>query len=310
MQKGRVVAKDLEQRKGPSARSEVKALEDYNQGPLIEAFRGAPLFSHKGQSKKKLLGSATAKKRSSSAAGLDIKKEQKKPRVARCLEYFEDVIKGFLQSSLVIPDEFETAGNFEAIDDGFEASLGLFKGSARGKRKVDVNLDFYQTMFRSVKESDVVKHMKVFVACDSHFSAMVQGDQSVLTFQWERTRRNHINTDEDLFSLVKDMKSMFLPDEVISKKKARHPLKSHADYNSAAFLVSFQVWSIGVRFVQMSFLSLTSVVSVVAQEKVYRKCRVLKIGQRFSEFVLHRLHGGDKERFEEDHPQIAGSTLE
>ena len=285
-------------------------MKDHNKGPLIEGFRGASLFSHKRQSEKNLLGSATAKKRSSSAAGFDIKEEQKKPRAAHWLEYFADVTKGFLQSSLVTPDELETAGNFGAIDDGLEASLALFKGSARGKRKVDVNLDFYQTMFRSVKESDVVKHMKVFVACDSHFSAMVQGDQSVLTFQWERTRWNHINTDENLFSLVKDMKSMFLPDEVIVKKKVRHPLKSHADYNSAAFLVSFQVWSIGVRFVQMSFLSLTSVVSVVAQEKVCRKCRVLKIGQRFSEFVLHRLHGGDKERFEENHPRIAGSTLE
>jgi acyl-CoA hydrolase len=264
LQTGRAVAEDLKQKKGLSGRGEVRALRDYNKGPLSEGLGSASLFSHRRQSEKKRPGSgAAAKKRSPSAAGFVIKEERKKPRAAHWLEYFPDVTKGFLQSSLVTPDELETAGNFGPIDDGLEASLVLFKGSARGKRN-DVNLDFYQTMFWSVKESDMVKHMKVFVACDSHFSAMVQGDQSVLTSQWETMRWNQINTNENLFSLVKDMKSMFLPDEVIIKKKVRHPLKSHADYNSAAFLVSFQVWLIGVRFVQMSFLLLTSVVSVIA----------------------------------------------
>ena len=204
LQKGRAVAKDLNLKK---RKAEVAALRDHNKAPLsLEERRRTSYLSHKRKIEKSPPGGGvtTSKKRSSSTAGFVSKEEQKKPRAADWVEYFTGVIKRFLKSSVATPDELETAGNFGAIDDDLKKSLALFKGSSRGKRN-NINLDFYETMFRSVEESDVVKHMKVFVACDSHFSAVVQGDESVLTSTWEQTRWNQINTKNDLFSLVKDM---------------------------------------------------------------------------------------------------------
>jgi hypothetical protein len=222
LRKGKGVAEQIKRKRNVGV---VERLRDHNSPGLNEWDRG------KSSSKKKRIARDVA-----SDSG--VRKRAKKSPAVKRNQYWKEVVGRFLKREDVsVPEEYETAGNYEVIGKTLLKSLELFKGSSRGK-KSDINTGFYDAMFEAVKGSDAVIYMKVFVACDPQFSAMVQGVEDVLAYKWERERWNVINTKNNLFGLVGDMRPMFLPDKVISREGVMHPLEDHAQYTSTEFLVS------------------------------------------------------------------------